>query len=151
MYVCSCFFVLARRKINTHTNIYIYKKHKITAPFCILSVWERGDAAGWPPFSGWGRRRRTPGPGRCSWARGTGKDGRWGSRRPAGSNLFEKKEDQISRCRVDPDLDSHWSGCLGSVLGMRIRIRVHGNWPKLTTKPGFLLFKKGFCKIPVPL
>ncbi len=43
-------------------------------------------------------------------------------------------------------LDPHSFGYLGSgsVLGMRIRIWIqeHGNWPKSTNKPGFLLFKK---------
>lgn len=38
-----------------------------------------------PPLSGWGWRR-TPGSGKCSWARGRGRGGTWGYL-PAGSNL----------------------------------------------------------------
>jgi hypothetical protein len=33
--------------------------------------------------------------------------------------------------------------------GMRIRIEEHGNLPKLTNKPVFLLFKKGFSTVPL--
>jgi hypothetical protein len=32
----------------------------------------------------------------------------------------------------------------GSVLGMRIRLQEHWNWPKLTNKPDFLPFRKAF-------
>ncbi len=48
------------------------------------------------------------------------------------------------RIRMDP----HSFGCLRSVLGLRIRIRIrnqeYGNLPKFTNKPGFLPFKKAF-------
>ncbi len=41
------------------------------------------------------------------------------------------------------DSDPHSFGCRGSgsVLGIRIRFQEHGNWPKFTNKPGFLLSK----------
>ncbi len=46
-------------------------------------------------------------------------------------------------CVVDPD--PHWVDRLGSgfVLGMRIL----GNWPKETNKPGFMLSKKAFVPL----
>ncbi len=42
-----------------------------------------------------------------------------------------------------------WFDCLGSgsVLGMRTRTQKHENWPKLTNKPGFLLFLKVICLV----
>ncbi len=33
---------------------------------------------------------------------------------------------------------------ISTVLGMRIRIHKHWNWPKFTNKPGFLPFKKAY-------
>ncbi len=50
---------------------------------------------------------------------------------------------------VDPDpYGSSLFDCPGfgfvSILGMRIRIQEHENWPKLISKPGFLPFKTAF-------
>ncbi len=55
---------------------------------------------------------------------------------------------------VDPNPDPHESTLIIwlswvriSILGMRIRIREHGKWPKLTTKPGFLHVKNAFAPL----
>ncbi len=48
----------------------------------------------------------------------------------------------VLHCYPDP----HSLGCpgSGSILGMRIRIKELGNWPKISNIPGFLPFKKAF-------
>ncbi len=65
---------------------------------------------------------------------------------PSCTNTTRKVGSLQSVLWIRIHLDPHSFGCLGSesVLGLRIRIQKHGNWPKFTNKPGFLLFKTAF-------